>query len=158
MLDAIERALRRTPLPAGVSLTMRRSDVERPLVTQQPDGSWRASIYAVRKNGLPLWWPKAANRPRPLRFSATFVAQDSELANALRVQIVAAALLNRAQKKLAARRGGLRAARTLRRGAGFFKGPGRPRGILRSMEKTGSNRDRNCVSCGRCHRGGCRPS
>jgi hypothetical protein len=147
MLEAIERALRRTPLPRGVALTMRKDDISRPLVAQQPDGSWQASIYAVRKNGLPLWWPKAANRPRPQRFVAKFVAQASELTNMLRVHSAAQVLLEMAEGKLRNRRSGLRAARARRRGAGFHKGPGRPRGILRSMEKTGSNRDRLCVRC-----------
>ena len=148
---AIEEALRRTPLSRGVALMMRKDDIERPLISQLPDGSWYATIYVVRRNGLPLWWPPAANRPRRTRFAATFIAQASELTNMLRAQSVAKRLLELAKVKLARRMRGLKAARAQRAGVGFHRGPGRPPGILRSMEKSGSNRDRKCPECRRRH-------
>jgi len=149
---AIEKALLRTPLDRGIALTMRRDEIERPLVTQQPDGSWIASIYVVRKNGLPLWLPRSAKRHRAKKFVATFTAEASELANMMRARSAAKILLETARVAMKRHRGGMKAARTRRRsGVPFFKGPGRPPGIPRAMEKTGSNRDRNCVSCGRRH-------
>jgi len=154
MLDEIERALLRTPIPRGVALTMRKDDIARPLISRTDEGFCQASIYVVRKNGLPLWWPRSARRHRPLKFLASFIVQQSELTNYMRIRDAAKNLLAFAEKKMKARKWGLKAARTKRRtGVGFFRGPGRPRGILRSMEKKGSNPERLCVRCDVRHTG-----
>jgi len=151
--DEIERALKQTPLPRGVALVMMRDDISRPrLLPATAPGAWLAEIYLARKNGLPLYWPRAANRPRPTRFLASIVTDNDPLVNMLRIENAAAHLVAYAKEKLRRRALGLKGSRTLRKRGAFTIGPGRPRGILRSMEKTGSNRDRNCVSCGRRHR------
>lgn len=148
--SAVLVALRRTPLPRGVALLKRKDDISQPRIEADPiiAGGWIATIYAVRKNGLPLYWPRSAKRQRPTLFTRIVVVTDNPLVNVFRIRNAAKPLLEYAARRLRARRRAIRAARTAMRRGTHVPGPGRPRGILRSMEKTGSNRDRRCLDCG----------
>lgn len=152
--DAIRAALRKTPIPSWVKLVVEQDDPSRAklVASATVPGAWIAGIYAVRKNGLPLYWPATTKRSRAQRFIGSFVVTADTMTNWFRISDAARVLLEHARKRLKARRGALKAVRTMRRRGTQKAGPGRPRGILRSMEKTGSNRDRNCPDCGNRHR------
>lgn len=147
-------ALRKTPVPSYVKLVTTREDATWPKVAyrhygaeQESAGAWQASVYLVRKNGLPIFWPTSANRPRRTLFVASFVVDLDPLVNMRRLENVTIALRTYAKRKLQQRQAGLKSAETRRLRGNQARGPGRPRGILRSMEKTGSNRGRRCVRC-----------
>lgn len=139
-------ALQKTPIPSYVKLTTLREDIAWPKLDYQT-GQWQASVYLVRKNGLPVYLPTAANRPRRTRFVASFIVDLDPLVNMRRIQNAAILTREYAKRKLQQRQAGLKSAETRRLRGNQTRGPGRPRGILRSMEKTGSNRGRRCVRC-----------
>jgi hypothetical protein len=148
--------LRKTPLPKGVALVLERDD-PRPRISSG-ETHWFGTIYLVRKNGLPLYMPPSAKRATRLRFLAGFVADVDPLVNMIHIEEAARGLVLYAAEKLANHRAGMKAAKTMRDRKSARRGPGRPRGILRSMEKTGSNRPRNCLRCGGKHGSSpCRP-
>lgn len=139
-------ALQKTPIPSYVKLDPHRYDPAWPRLTWV-GSQLQASVYLVRKNGLSVYLPTSANRPRRTRFLASFIVDLDPLVNMRRIENAAILLRNYAKRKLQQRAAGLKSARTRRLRGNQGRGPGRPRGILRSMEKTGSNRGRRCVRC-----------
>lgn len=142
---AVEEALRRTPVPPWVALVTLRSDPTRPRVLPQGGGGWLGLIRLVNKKGLPVWFPGTARRAKQ-PFVASFVATEDPVTNLLRVENAAEALRRWAKLRLSLRRRG-KLSMKARKASGNAQTAPRPRGILRSMEKTGSNRDRMCVRC-----------
>lgn len=142
----IEEALKKTPLEPWVMFVTHREDPSRPLVTQL-EGVWEATLYLVNAKGRPVWWPASKERARPTKFHASFGATTDATSNYLRARNAAILLREYAKRKLSARRAGLKAAATKRR-LGIVL-TGRPKGIPRALERTGKNRDRLCLDCGK---------
>ena len=146
MTCRIEQALLKTPLERNVRLEMDRQDPSRPLLRQVGPLEDEAVLYLVNKKGLPIWWPASHERRQAQKFFATFIVSLDVPTNFRRAQQAAYSLANFARKKLAARRWGLKAARTAKRRG--YKPKGRPPGIPRAQERTGTNRGRLCLECG----------
>lgn len=141
----IEAALAKTPLEPHVRLKMVRGSITEPLLVEV-NGEWRATVYLVKKDGTPVWSRTVARADRRY-ITATFIATPHPTVNYLRAKKAA-----EIAKALGAKKGG---------GKPHRPATGRPPGIKRSQERTGTNPNRLCPDCRMPHRRrwtSCRPT
>ncbi|HEY6547623.1 MAG TPA: hypothetical protein VI589_06945 [Vicinamibacteria bacterium] len=154
----VEKALKATPIPKGIVLEKRKDDPTRPVLREDVDSfgwkRWLVTILPVDARGRVYSKPPAAKRPRPVRFCGYVPVGASAVANMRRIEERSRELLDEVRRFLAHRARSLKAARTARLRGTAKAGPGRPPGITRAMEKTGSNRARMCPYCRGGHRRG----
>lgn len=144
--ELVEKSLLQCPPPKGVALLMRQEDISRPLI-HLVDGRWQAAIYVVKKNGLPDWMPLSARRRRRQRSVAIFNVSGNPLIDILAMMMAARALKRKHERKMGCIHRGLLSSKRRVQHAG----PGRPRGILKSMEKPAGQGTPYCRRCNCLH-------
>lgn len=152
-IEEVEAHVLGLPVPAGVALHMRQDDITKPTLAKVK-GFWEYAIYAVRKNGLPLWKPATKRRPRRERYVVSVVVTENQVADTVLLQNATARVLYMAERSLWAIRRSRRAVKTREKNGYVHTTGGRPRGKTWDMENPACTRNKVCPRCKRRHRSG----
>lgn len=151
-IEEVEAHVLGLPFPAGVALHMRQDDISKP--TLHKNGWWEYAIYAVKKNGLPVWRPASKRRPRRARYVEAVVVTENQVADTVLLQKAAARLLREVARSLWAARRSRKAAKTKAERGYVHTTGGRPVGSSWDSENPACLRKLVCPRCKRRHRSG----